>query len=119
MTTLRLVLDEVLDLLQHPEFKTFGALQKHRYQMSKPAEDKEIRSIMYSGGLGNSEEAKARSRETRKNNPKNKESNKKAALNRAAWYKNPENRKKFEEQIKVRDRRNREKKQQKLQGNKS
>ena len=53
-----------------------------------------------------------------KNNPKNKESNKKAALNRAAWYKNPENRKKFEEQIKARDRRNREKKQ-KLQGNKS
>lgn len=103
MTTLRQILDQTLELLQHPEFKSFGDLQKHKYQMSKPEEDREIRRIMYEGGLGNSEEAKKKASETRKNNPKRKEQEKKAAQTRAAWYKNPENYEKFKEAIRKRD----------------
>lgn len=103
MTTLRQILDQTLDLLQHPEFKSFGALQKSRYQNSKPDEDKEIRRIMYEGGLGNSEEAKKRASETRKKNPKKKLIEKKAAETRAAWYKDPENYAKFKEALRKRD----------------
>jgi len=119
MTTLRQILDQTLDLLQHPEFKSFGALQKSRYQNSKPEEDKEIRRIMYEGGLGNSEEAKKQSSATRKKRHKEgkyKESEKKAAQNRANWYKNPENAEKFRKAIAARDKR---KQQNQSSGNKS
>lgn len=105
MTTLRQILDQTLDLLQHPEFKSFGDLQKSRYQHSKGEEDKEIRRIMYEGGLGNSEEAKQQAAETRKKRHKEgqyKESEKKAAENRANWYKDPENYEKFKKKIQER-----------------
>lgn len=108
MVTLRQVLDQTLDLLQHPEFKSFGALQKSRYQNSKPEEDKEIRRIMYEGGLGNSEEARLQASQTRKKRHKEgkyKESEKKAAENRANWYKDPENYEKFKKRIQERDKR--------------
>ena len=108
MVTLRQVLDQTLDLLQHPEFKSFGALQKSRYQHSKGEEDKEIRRIMYEGGLGNSEEALKQASETRKKRHKEgkyKESEKKAAENRANWYKDPENYEKFKKKIQERDQR--------------
>ena len=108
MVTLRQVLDQTLDLLQHPEFKSFGALQKSRYQHSKGEEDKEIRRIMYKGGLGNSEEALKQASETRKKRRKEgkyKESEKKAAENRANWYKDPENYEKFKKKIQERDKR--------------
>ena len=42
MTTLRQILDQTLELLEYNgQFKSFGDLQKHKYQMSKPDEDKE------------------------------------------------------------------------------
>lgn len=119
MTTLRQILDQTLELLEYDgQFKSFGALQKHKYQMSKPDEDKEIRRIMYEGGLGNSEEAKAQASQTRKANHKAgkyKESTAKAAERRADWYKNPENIQKFKAALKKRD----QKKQAQSSGNKS
>lgn len=108
MTTLRQILDDVLLLLENPEFKTPGDIRKHQYQMSKPDEDKEIRRIMYEGGLGNSEEALKQASETRKKRRKEgkyKESEKKAAENRANWYKDPENYEKFKKKIQERDKR--------------
>lgn len=99
--TLNGILDEVIELLQHPEFKNFGALQKHKYQMSKPDEDKEIRSIMYEGQLILDKELIKRQQIARKktleNNP---EIVKKAAEKRAAWYKNDDNYKKYKEAMK-------------------
>ena len=41
MTTLRQILDQTLELLQHPEFKSFGDLQKAKFQRSKGEEFKE------------------------------------------------------------------------------
>lgn len=109
MTTLRQILDQTLELLEYNgQFKSFGDLQKHKYQVSKPEEDKEIRRIMYEGGLGNSEEAKKKYSETRKKRHqegKYKESEKKAAENRANWYKDPENYEKFKKKIQERDKR--------------
>lgn len=106
MTTLRQVLDQTLDLLQHPEFKSFGALQKSRYQNSKPEEDREIRRLFYKDGLGNSKEALQKASETRKKRHKEgkyKESEKRAAKNRSNWYKNPENYAKFKKALAKRD----------------
>ena len=107
MTTLRQILDQTLELLEYDgKFKSFGSLQKHKYQMSKPDEDKEIRRIMYEGGLGNSEEAKKQASETRKQRHregKYKETEKLAAKNRANWYKDPENYAKFKKALAKRD----------------
>ena len=59
------LLDEVIELLQANEgehkFKSFGDLQKHKFQMQKyeeNPEEREIRSLMYKGTKGNSEAAK-------------------------------------------------------------
>lgn len=115
MTTLRQILDQTLDLLQHPEFKSFGALQKSRYQNSKPEEDREIRRLLYKDGLGNSKEALQKASETRRKRHKEgkyKESEKKAAKNRANWYKDPENYEKFKKKIRERDLRKTKKKAQ-------
>ena len=107
MVTLRQVLDQTLELLEYEgQFKSFGDLSKHKYQMSKPDEDKEIRRIMYEGGLGNSKEALKQASETRKkrhSEGKYKESTAKAAKRRAEWYKDPENYKKFKKKIQERD----------------
>ena len=107
MVTLRQVLDQTLELLEYEgQFKSFGDLSKHKYQMSKPDEDKEIRRIMYEGGLGNSKEALKQASETRKkrhSEGKYKESTAKAAENRANWYKDPENYEKFKKKIQERD----------------
>ena len=109
MVTLRQILDQTLELLEYDgQFKSFGDLSKHKYQMSKPDEDKEIRRIMYEGGLGNSKEALKQASETRKKRRKEgkyKESEKKAAENRANWYKDPENYEKFKKKIQERDKR--------------
>ena len=107
MTTLRQILDQTFELLEYEgKYKSFGDLQKGKYQNSKPEEDKEIRRIMYEGGLGNSEEAKRQAAETRKKRHKEgkyKETEKLAAENRANWYKNPENYAKFKKAIVKRD----------------
>ena len=106
MATLRGLLDEITELLQYEgKYKSFGDLQKAKFQQSKGEEDREIRRIMYEGGLGNSEEAKTKAKETRKKNKaagKHDESIKKAAKLRSDWYKDPENYSKFKESLKKR-----------------
>ena len=106
MATLRELLDQVTELLQYEgKYKSFGDLQKAKYQQSKGEEDKEIRRIMYEGSLGNSEEAKAKAKETREKNRaagKHNESIKKAAKRRSDWYKDPENYDKFKESLRKR-----------------
>ena len=106
MATLRGLLDEITELLQYEgKYKSFGDLQKAKFQHSKGEEDKEIRRIMYEGGLGNSEEAKAKAKETREKNKaagKHDESIKKAAKRRSDWYKDPENYDKFKESLRKR-----------------
>ena len=50
--TLDDLLNRTIDLLQHPEFKNFGSLQKHRYQMSKRNDDDiELLRDLYKGTL--------------------------------------------------------------------
>ena len=101
------LLDEVIELLQANEgehkFKSFGDLQKHKYQMQKYAENpeaREIKSDMYKGIKGNSEAAKL-GHQHRKNK---EEINKRAAQTRKDWYKkHPENYAKFMEAIRKRD----------------
>lgn len=93
------ILDETLELLQHPEFKSFGDLQKSKYQNSKSEEDRENRRMMYEGMIGNSEAA-SKGHKKRKNK---EEINARAAKTRANWYNNPENKKRFMEAIKRRD----------------
>ena len=106
MATLRGLLYQVTELLQYEgKYKSFGDLQKAKYQQSKGEEDKEIRRIMYEGSLGNSEEAKAKAKETREKNRaagKHNESIKKAAKRRSDWYKDPENYDKFKESLRKR-----------------
>ena len=101
------LLDEVIELLQANEgeqkFKSFGALQKHKFQMQQYEENPEIRelkSLMYKGTKGNSEAAKL-GHKHRKNKA---EINKRAAKSRSEWYKkHPENYAKFMEAIRKRD----------------
>lgn len=111
MATLRGLLDQVTELLQYEgKYKSFGDLQKAKYQQSKGEEDKEIRRIMYEGSLGNSEEAKAKAKETRKKNKaagKHIESTKKAAKIRSDWYKDPENLENFKKALQKRDKKRR------------
>ena len=95
------VLDEIIEMLEHPEFKTYGALQKSKYQHQKSEDDIFLRSDMYKGRIGNSEAVK-KGHITRKKNKNYKKDIKKAAQTRADWYKNPENLKKFKERLKLR-----------------
>lgn len=99
------ILDETLELLianeQDPRFKNFGALQKSKFQHSKPEEDAFLRSDMYKGTKVNSDAVK-RGYIKRKTNPKYKEINKKAAQKRSNWYKSKENKEKFMEAIRRR-----------------
>jgi len=97
------VLDEALEMLQHPEFKTYGALKKSQYQHEKAENEDEkfIRSDMYKGTKGNSEAVK-KGHITRKKGKNYKKDIEKAAQNRANWYKDPENMKKFRERLKSR-----------------
>ena len=91
---LQQVLDELVELLQHPEFKSIGALRKSQFQNDKSEDELFLRSDMYKGTKGNSEAVK-KGHITRKKNPKYKEDIKKAAEKRADWYKDPENKIKF------------------------
>ena len=95
------VLDEALEMLQHPEFKTYGALKKSQYQHNKSEEELFLRSDMYKGTKGNSEAVK-KGQITRKKNKNYKEDIEKAAKTRSDWYKDPENMKKFKQQLKKR-----------------
>ena len=95
------VLDEALEMLQHPEFKTYGALKKSQYQHNKSEEELFLRSDMYKGTKGNSEAVK-KGHITRKKNKNYKEDIEKAAKTRSDWYKDPENMKKFKQRLKKR-----------------
>ena len=103
------ILNETLELLlaneQDPRFKNFGALQKSKFQHSKPEEDTFLRSDMYKGTKGNSEAVK-KGHIKRKTNPNYKENNKKAAQKRSDWYKSKENKEKFMDAIKRRKKSN-------------
>lgn len=100
------ILDETLELLEAYEegynFKTYGDLQKSRYQHSKPEEDRQIRSDMYKNTVGNPEAAKKGWKKRKANVEKDKETTKRAAKKRADWYKNPTNKEKFMRAIKKR-----------------
>lgn len=99
---LDVLLTQVLELLENPQFKSFGALQKSKFQHSKGEEDAYLRSDMYKGTKADPEISK-KGHITRKKRKNYKEENKKAAEKRAAWYKDPENKKKFMEKMKQRD----------------
>ena len=99
------ILDETLELLiandEDPKFKSFGDLQKSKYQNSITEEERFLKSDMYKGQIGNKEAAK-KGHKTRKQNKNYKKDIEKAAKNRSEWYKNPENMKKFKERLKSR-----------------
>lgn len=104
---LQTILDQTLDLLEHPEFKNFGDLQKHRYQMQMTEDEKFLRSDMYKGQIGNSREAIEKGIKTKAEwykNPENAEAIEHSKKARSDWYKNPENKKKFLERLKTRKR---------------
>ena len=95
------VLDEALAMLEHPEFKTYGALKKSQYQHEMSEDEKFLRSNMYKGTKGNSEAVK-KGHITRKKNKNYEKDIKKAAKTRSDWYKDPENMKKFKQRLKDR-----------------
>lgn len=66
--TLEDLLNRTIDLLQHPEFKNFGALQKHRYQMEKweNPEDIELLRDLYKGTKMTPEQIKKQVEKTKK-----------------------------------------------------
>lgn len=101
------VLDEAIAMLEHPEFKTYGALKKSLYQHEKSENEDEqfLRSDMYKGTKGNSEAVK-KGHITRKKNKNYKKDIEKAAQTRSDWYKDPENMKKFKERLKNRKNKN-------------
>lgn len=111
---LRQVLDELLEILEAEEegkhFNSIGALRKSEFQHSKGEDDAFLRHDMYAGIIGNSEAAK-KGAETRKKNGTHEKSIEKGRKTRADWYKNPENRKKFEASIAARDKRNKKRKE--------
>lgn len=94
-----MILDQVLtmtlDLLEHPEFKNFGDLQKSRYQNSKSEDEIFLKSDLLKNTVS--------SQRGRKGKRPSKESCEKGAKTRKNWYSNPENRKKFMQKIKERD----------------
>lgn len=89
------ILSMTLDLLEHPEFKNFGDLQKSRYQNSKSEDEMFLKSDL----LKNTVVAP----ENRRHKPLTKRAIKKGSISRKKWYANPENYKKFLESIKTRD----------------
>jgi len=94
-----MILDQVLtmtlELLEHPEFKNFGDLQKSRYQNSKGEDELFLKSDLLKNTVS--------SQKGRKSKRHTKESYEKSAKTRKNWYSNPENRKKFMQKIKERD----------------
>ena len=97
------LIDITIDLLEHPEYSSFGALEKARAQKEKHTEEnKELLHLRYEGQKGDSEAVK-RGHITRKKRATYKEEIKAAANKRSNWYKDPKNKKKFMKSIKKRD----------------
>ena len=97
------LLDITIDLLQHPEFKTFGALEKSRYQNNKTEEELFLRSDMYKGTTSIQKGSKHK--------PMSEEAKQKAIASRKAWYQNPENKAKFMSKLNKRDKKHRKNKE--------
>lgn len=99
------ILDDTIELLianaECPRFKKFGDLAKSKFQHSKSEDSRFLMSDKYKGKKANIEAIK-KGHQTRKKDPNYKEKVKKAALKRAAWYNNPENKEKFMQKIKNR-----------------
>lgn len=96
------VLNMALDLLEHPEFKNYGDLQKSRYQNSKSEDEIFLKSDRLKNSISTKRGIKI--------GPQRKEAKEKGRITRKNWYKDPKNRAKFMEKIKDRDKRNRLKK---------
>jgi len=106
------VLDEALDILMHTEFKTFGDLQKARYQNNKTEDEIFLRHDMYANTKQNPEQVE-KQRKFKKAFVKTKEgkaSIEKARKARSNWYKNPKNKQAFLEKIRKREQNKRLKK---------
>ena len=99
------ILDDTIELLianeKDARFKKFGDLAKSKFQHSKGEDARFLMSDKYKGQVANIEAIK-KGHKTRKKNPNYEENIKKAALKRAAWYNNPENKEKFMKKIKNR-----------------
>ena len=93
------ILDETLELLianyEDPRFKSFGALKKSEYQNSKSQEELENRSLMYKGQVVDKSKV-------RRGHKLSQETIEKGRATRKAWYKNPENYKKFRAKLDAR-----------------
>lgn len=96
------LLDQVIELLQHPEFKNFGALQKSKFQNSKSEDEIFLRSDMYKG-CKQDPAVVAKVRKLNKKRGKNKVAIEKAAKSRTNWYKDPKNKEKFLAALRKRD----------------
>lgn len=99
------VLDEALDILMHNEFKTFGNLQKARYQNNKSEDEIWLRHDMYANTIQDPAQVKKQSiiRKANAKTKKGQEAIEKGRKARQAWYKNPKNHQAFLEKIKKRD----------------
>lgn len=113
------VLDAALDILMHPEFKSFGDLQKARYQHSKSDDEIFLRKDMYKNTIQDPvhiEKCK-KLRAEKKDSEANKRVIEKARKSRQNWYKDPKNKQAFLEKIKKRDQKKKYLKEQQLKKN--
>lgn len=107
------VLDEAIDILMHSEFKNFGNLQKARYQNNKTEDEIFLRHDLYANTVQDPKavEKNRQARLKKRNTPEMRAAIEKGKQNRKNWYRNPENHKKFIEKIKMREQRNKLKKE--------
>jgi len=99
------VLDEALDILMHTEFKTFGDLQKARYQNNKTEDEIFLRHDMYAHTKQNplQVEKQRKMKKAFAKTLEGKASIEKARKARTNWYKNPKNKQAFLEKIRKRE----------------
>ena len=102
--TLEDVLNRTIDLLQHPEFKNFGALQKHRYQMEKwkNPEDIELIRDLYCGTKMTAEQMEKQRISTEKSMRKKKKLNRlDKYTKRLSQIQREQSRKKFDTHVRA------------------
>lgn len=99
------VLDEALDILMHSEFKTFGDLQKARYQNNKSEDELWIKHDMYANTIQNPETIEKNRQSHLKNlkTEKGKHATERGRASRRNWYKDPKNKQAFLEKIRKRE----------------
>lgn len=113
------VLDAALDILMHPEFKSFGDLQKARYQHSKSDDEIFLRQDMYKNTIQDPAhiEKYKKIRAKKKDSEIHKKGIEKARKTRKDWYKDPRNKQAFLEKIKKRDQKKKYLKEQQIKKN--